>query len=80
MGRGAAGRIAAATRAAITKQPAEGLSVPERARALDGSLPLAEALAFSAGKTVTVRDASGCFKYTKNHKRTDFNAILVGNF
>ena len=79
MGRGA-GRIAAATRTAITKQPGEARSVPERARALDGSLPLAEALAFNAEKTVTVRDASGCFKYTKNRKRTDFNIVVVSTF
>ena len=43
-------------------------------------VPLAEALAFNAGKTVTVRDASGCFIYTKNHIRADFNAIVVGTF
>ena len=79
MGRGA-GRVQEANRTAITQQPGDALSVPERARALDGFLPLAEALAFNAGKTVTVRDASGCFMYTKNHIRNDFNAIVVGTF
>ena len=53
----------------VMEQPRDPEEIKDLARRLDFSLPLSEVVAYNVGKTVTVRDATGCFRVTESAAR-----------